>query len=132
MNQMNRLDEKVKPLQSITELARKRIAGFSDKLGENNSLDLELESMGIKGEKKGPDPERVLNSLTAFITSKPLAEKHLEQISNRFIPRDEFNKLKVEVNNDEDRKAAIGELQKLIHQNESKLKEVDSATGALE
>ena len=44
MNEMNRLEERVRPLQAITELARKRIPGFSDKLSDGNDIDLDFEN----------------------------------------------------------------------------------------
>ena len=81
MNEMNRLEEKIKPLQAITELAKKRIPGFSDTLTDGNDIDVDFDNVANKYDKnkKQPiDPEKVLGSLVAFINNKPLLEKHLE------------------------------------------------------
>ena len=81
MNEMLKLEEKIKPLQSITDLAKKRIPGFSDKLTDSNDIDLDYDNSTSKFDKnkKQPiDPEKVLGSLVAFIGNKPLLEKHLE------------------------------------------------------
>ena len=104
MQEFNRLEDKVKPLSSITDLARKRIPGFSDKMNDGNALDLELDTglANMSSRKQNIDPEKVLGSLTAFISSKPLIEKHFEQIGTRFATREDLHKVMMEAKNDED------------------------------
>ena len=56
------------------------------------------------------EPERVLAALEAYVNYKPLVEKRMEQIAGRFTDKAEFSKLRLQVNNDEERKAAHADL----------------------
>ena len=49
-------------------------------MSDGNTLDVELDTglANMSSRKQNIDPEKVLGSLTAFISNKPLIEKHME------------------------------------------------------
>ena len=72
-------------------------------MSDGNNIDVELDT-GLANQssrKQAIDPEKVLGSLTAFISSKPLLEKHFEQIATRFATREDLHKVMMEAKDDE-------------------------------
>ena len=89
--EVNKLDDKVKPLAAIPDLVKKRIPGFNDR--EIAEIDVDFENATTK-KRQTADPEKVLAALDAFINSKPLAEKRMEQIGIKFATKEALNQLR--------------------------------------
>lgn len=130
--EVTNLAGKVHPLAAITELAWRRVPGAKhERLGAD--IDVGYDAVVDKPAANRPiEPEKVLTSLEAYVNHKPLVEKRLEQLAARFTLKTDFDKLRVEVHNDEERKAAHADLQKQLRQLMGKLQELDSAQGGIE
>ena len=130
--ELSNVSGKVLPLAAITELAWRRIPGAKH-AGLGGDIDVAYDGVVNKPAANRPvEPEKVLSSLEAYVNAKPLVEKRMEQIAARFTPKADFDKLRVAVNNDEERKAAHADLQKQLRQLMGKLQELDSAQGGVE
>ena len=57
-------------------------------------------------------PETILNNLAEFINSQDLTASRKKHVSRSFISKEEFNKFKISVANDEDRKQAFSDITK--------------------
>ena len=110
-DKLERLNTIVKPLMSITDLslAKKRFDQAKQSENEGNSLMGDSINVNMLTEEERlrelgqMNPSIILSNLADFCNTQEMPKQRISQMERRFITKDEFQKLKVEIAQDEER-----------------------------
>ena len=128
-SQIEKIFLQLNPLGCLTDLslARKRFGQSGDfsQGGVSVTVDALSPEERLRELEMMP-PQTVLNSIAEYINSQDLTPARKKAIERTFVSKDEFNKFKTAVANDEDRKAQFSDMSKQIRAVNSKQNDIEA------